>query len=123
MAEQSKAAQRSTLILELGRLLAPIYELAERSTPPTSADYRMAAASFRPDLDKWNNGSVAPFVMVGGYRFGHELDDIVREVYQLAGALASFARAAGDPAEIQLSLRDRLKRCQEVTLEAIDRVP
>jgi hypothetical protein len=36
MAEQSKAAQRSTLILQLGRLLAPIYELAERSTSPTS---------------------------------------------------------------------------------------
>jgi len=123
MAEQSKAAQRSTLILQLGRLLAPIYELAERSAPPTSVDYRVTAASFRPDLDKWNNGSVAPFVIVGGYRFGHEQDDIVHELYLLAGALATFAREPGDPAAIQLSLRDRLKRCQEVTLEAIERVP
>jgi hypothetical protein len=65
MPQQSKAAERSTLILQLGRLLAPISELAERPTPPTSADYRLAAAAFRPDVDQWNNGSVGPFVCVG----------------------------------------------------------
>src|SRR5947208_3488395 len=117
MAEQSKAAQRSNLILQLGRVLAPIHELAERSTPPTSADYRVAAATFRPDADVWNNGSVGPFTTIGGHRFGHEQDDIVRMVYQLFGSLAEFARDTSDPAGIQGSLRDRLKKCEEVTLD------
>jgi len=123
LGKQSKAAERSTLVLQLGRLLAPIYELTERSTPPTSADYRIAAATFRPDLDQWNNNGVGQFVVVGGYRFGHELNDIVREMYQLAEVLPVLARQGGDLAGRQASLKDKLRKCQEVTLEAIDRVP
>ena len=123
MAQQSKAGERSTLILQFGRLLAPIYELAERHTPPTSADYRITAAVFRPDVERWSHFFVERFVLVGGTHFNHEKDDIVRDVFHLAGALATFAREAGTPEEIQVSCKQRLKRCQEVTLEAIDRVP
>ena len=109
--------------MELGRLLAPVLELAQRLVPPTSAEYRVVAASFRPDIDQWNNGSVGPFTTIAGYRFGHEQDDIVRFVYQLSGSLADLAREPGDAAGIQASLRDRLKKCEEGTLEAIGHVP
>jgi hypothetical protein len=40
MAKPDKAGQRAILILQLGRLLAPLYDLAEMSTPPTWPSWR-----------------------------------------------------------------------------------
>jgi hypothetical protein len=52
MTEKDKSAQRSTLILQLGRVLAPVDELAEKTPPPPTAEYQVVAASLGPDCDR-----------------------------------------------------------------------
>src|SRR5262245_13976777 len=64
MTEKDKAAHKSRLILQLGRVLAPVDELAEKTPPPTNAEYQVVAASLGPDLDRWAN-EVSVFVTFG----------------------------------------------------------
>ncbi len=122
MTEKDKAAQRSTLILQLGRVLAPVDELAEKTPPPTTAEYQVVAASMGPDLDRWAN-EVSLFVTFGSARFQHEYNEITREPYNLRAALGTIAREPSDTLGKQSSLRDRLATCKQRTLEAIDLVP
>src|SRR6516164_4213088 len=122
MTEKDKSGQRSTLILQLGKLLAPLHELAERTPPPTAAEYRIAAARGIPDSQRWNS-EVDEFATVGGYRFGHLVNDIMREPHNLLHALPDWAKTNVDDSSRQLTLRDRLVQCRQLTLEAIDRVP
>lgn len=123
MAETDKAAERSILILQFGRVLAPVIALAERTTPPTATEYRIAAATFRPDVDRWAN-EVSRFVQVGGYRFEHEYNDILQSPYRLCKRLGEFGRdTSGQPAAAQNRLKELLHDCQASTLAAIDRVP
>src|SRR5688500_6040442 len=93
MAQPDKAGERTTLILQLGRLLAPIYDLAEKQTPPTSTAYPVASARFNPDLHRWR-GEARNFVNVGGYIFDHELDDITRGASTMLTLLRTLARQA-----------------------------
>jgi hypothetical protein len=123
MAESDKASERSTLILQLGRLLAPIHNLAEKPTPPTSTEYQIAAAKFKPDLDKWRT-EAHQFAIVGGITFGHELDDIIRGPGDIIGSLATLARdTRTEPKAKQSKLQATLKQCENRTIAAIDRVP
>jgi hypothetical protein len=63
-------------------------------------------------------------VIVGGVTFGHELDDIAREPWNLFSTLAGLARdAQTPPAAKQAYLRDELKKCEQRTIAAIDLVP
>lgn len=122
MTERDKAAQRSTLIFQLGKLLAPLYELAEKTPPPPPADYQIAAARGIPDSQRWNS-EVDEFATVAGYRFGHLVNDIAQGPHNLLHALPDWAKTNADDASRQTTLRDRLNQCRQITLEAIDRVP
>jgi len=122
MTEQDKAAQRSTLILQLGRVLAPVDDLVEKTPPPNTAEYQMVAAALGPDLDCWAR-EVDQFITVGDSRFQHEFNEITRAPYNLRGSLGDIARESGDAAGKQTSLRDQLSKCKQATLEAIQRVP
>jgi hypothetical protein len=123
MAESDKASERSTLILQLGRLLAPIHNLAEKPTPPTSTEYQVAAAKFKPDLDRWR-AEAHQFTIVGDVTFGHELDDIIRGPRDIFGSLATLARdARTEPEAKQSKLQTILKQCEKATITAIDQVP
>ena len=122
MTEKDKAAQRSTLIFEFGKLLAPLFELAEKTPPPIAAEYHIAAARGIPDSQRWSS-EVNEFATVHGYRFGHLANDIMREPHNLLHALPDWAKTNADDASRQATLRDRLAQCRQLTLEAIDQVP
>lgn len=123
MDKSSKAAQRSTLILYLGRLLAPIYEMVERATPPSTAEYRVAVATFSIDLNRWHE-EVRAFTTIDGIWFGQEFDEIIRPYHNLChGHLAGLARSPADVASKQTALRQILNVVQDETLAAIDNVP
>lgn len=123
MNDQSKAAQRSILILHFGRLMAPVYELAERSSPPAAAEYRVAVATLAPDMDRWN-AEVNAFATVGGTWFGLESNDIMRPAHNFRlGPLGELARSSNDLATKQATLRQLLKTVQDETLAAIDNIP
>lgn len=123
MAYSDKPSERSTLILQLGRLLASIHDLAEKPTPPTPTEYQIAAAKFKPDLDRWRT-EAHQFAVVGGITFGHELDDIIRGPGDIYGALAGLARdTRNEPATKQSKLRATLEKCKQKTIAAINQVP
>lgn len=123
MPEQSKAAQRSLLILQFGRLMAPIYEFAERASPPDSAEYRVAVATLAPDIERWT-AEVNVFATVGGSWFGQEANDIFRPAHNFRlGPLSDLARNSSDLAAKQATLRQLLKTVQEETLAAIESIP
>jgi hypothetical protein len=122
MTEKDKAAQRSTLIFQLGKLLAPLYELAEKTPPPKAAEYQIAAARGIPDSQRWNS-EVGEFATIDGYRFDYLVNDIVREPHNLLHSLPDWAKTNANDVGRQATLRDRLAQCRQLTLEAIDRVP
>src|SRR4051794_14320627 len=122
MTQQDKAAERSVLIMQLGRLLAPVDKLAEQTPPPTPAEYRVAAALLRPDADRWAN-EVSEFVTVGGYRFEKEYNEIVAGPFTVCGNLSHFARVEDDLPQRQRHLREMLDHQKRETLKAIDRIP
>ena len=123
MASTEKTAERTNLVLRLGRLLAGVHTLANGQVPPAPTEYQIAAAAFRPDFDVWR-GDASRFVVVGGVRFDHELDDINRGLWDLLATLAALARdATSDAHEKQTRLRDCLVRCEKQTIAAIDAVP
>ncbi len=86
MAPHDKAAERSVLIMQLGRLLAPLDKLAEQSPPPTAAEYRVAAAMIGPDADRWSQ-EASTFVTFGNYRFQQEYNDMASGVFNVRGNL------------------------------------
>lgn len=123
MAEADKAAERSNLILQLGRLLAAIHDLTEKRTPPESAEYQVAAAQFKRDFDRWRV-EAQRFIVVGEVTFGHELDDITGGFEILFEALITLARdVMVEPRTKQVQLAITLKQCEAHALAAIDRVP
>jgi hypothetical protein len=119
---EDKAAQRSTLILQLGMLLAPLNEMAKRTPPPTAEEYRIAAARGILDFQRWKT-EVGKFATVGGVQFAHEVNDILHWPGGLLNALSEWARINADDSSRQNDLRDRLEQYCQLTLAAIDRVP
>ena len=63
-----KAAERNSLIVLLGMLMGPLRKLANQSPPPAEAEYRIAGAKLRHDLNEWHL-RVSQFANVGGYLF------------------------------------------------------
>jgi hypothetical protein len=122
MTESDKAAQRSTLIFQFGKLLAPLFELADKTMPPTAADYQIVTARCMPDRKRWSD-EVDQFVSFGEYRFAHLYDDILREPNKLLHEMPKMARSIADDASRQADFRDRLIVCRDKALTAIDLVP
>ena len=122
MTEKDKAAQRSTLIFQLGKLLAPLFELAEKTPPPPAAEYQIVTARCMPDKDRWCV-EVGQFVSFGDYRLEHLGTDIWRETHNLLHEMPGMARGIADDADRQSTFRDRLKACRDLSLAAIDLVP
>ena len=118
-----KAAERSTLILQLGGLLAPIINLVEKPTPPTSAEYRVAAARFQHDFGRWKN-EVSRFVVVQNVQFQNEYSDIMISAWPIFTEVSTLAKdSATDEKTKQAKLRVRLEVCQKETIAAIGQVP
>ena len=122
MTEKDKAAQRSTIIFQLGKLLAPLFELAEKTPPPTAAEYQIVTARCMPDKDRWC-AEVEHFVSFGDYRLGHLGNDITREPHNLLHEMPGMARSIADDAARQSNFRTRLMTCRDQALAAIDLVP
>lgn len=122
MTESDKASERATLLLKLGRLLAPVDELAEETQPPTNAEYRVVAASLGPDIDRWAR-EVGNFTTFGEAVFQQEYNDIVREPYNLRHQLSVLAHRGGNGLDKQQSLKTMLSACKQLTLLSINLVP
>lgn len=123
MSDQDKAAEQSTLILQFGMLLRPVKELADKSPPPNSTEYRVATATFAQDFARWR-AEAGQFVVVGGVTFGHELNDILSGPKRLFSEIARLAKASPvDDNANQAELRISLEQCQKETLDAINQVP
>ena len=123
MVQPDKAEQRTTMILQLGRLLAPIYDLAEKPTLPTSTEYQVVGARFSQDLARWRS-EARNFVIVGGVTFVHEFEHITKSpkrLFELFRQLVGIAKFTPDQA--QSLLKRRLKECERVIVAAINRVP
>jgi hypothetical protein len=120
--EKDKAAQRTTLIFQFGKLLAPLYDLAEKSPPPPASEFQIATARCLPDSERWNE-EVNHFATFGDYRLGHLANDIMREPHNLLHSLPELAKGNSDDASRQAILRERLKTCRESVLASIDLVP
>ena len=123
MTLEDKAGERTMLILQLGQLLAPIVQLADKFPPSTSVDYRIVAATFEVDVNHWAN-EVSRFVVIGGVRFSHEYDDIVRSQRHLLRELVGLAKTTSqDDTWRQERLKTLLEEYRTKTLDAIDQVP
>jgi hypothetical protein len=123
MAHPDKAGERSTLIFQLGRLLAPIYDLIEKQTPPTAPEYQVAAARLDNDLYRWRE-EARKFVEIGGIPFGHELNDIIHGPNVLVTLLGTLSKqAATDQTGTQSHLKEGLKMYEQQIVDAINRVP
>ena len=123
MSAQDKAAERDTLILQLGQLIAPITVLAEKSPSPNSIEYRVTAAKFRQDFAHWRV-EAGKFVVIGDVEFGHELNDITVFPSRFLNEISALANASSkDDNAKQVELRKSLERCKKMTLDAINKVP
>ena len=107
MTEKDKAAQRSMLIFQLGKLLAPLFELAEKTPAPTAAEYQIASARGLPDADDRWSAEVNQFATIGDVWFGHIARDIMREPHNLLYGMPEMARGIADDTSRQADFRDR----------------
>lgn len=117
-----KAEERTYLVLALGRLLAPLDDLAAAATPPTDKDYQVCVARFQSDLAKWRPTAHA-FSCVGGVEFGRELDDMLRPLGSLGEAVTNSVRRKPTPSLSQEHLRSVLADVKRVVTRAIDSIP
>lgn len=122
MTEREKAAQRSTLIFQFGKLLSPLFELSEKTPPPTAAEYHIVTALCRPDMNRWCD-EVDQFISFGEYRLAYLFDDILREPDKLLHEMPKLAKNNADDVSRQVDFRERLMACRNRTLAAIDMVP
>jgi hypothetical protein len=76
MTVRDKAAQRSTLIFQLGKLLASLSELADKTPPPTAADYQIVTARCMPDRDRWS-AEVDQCISFSAYQLAYLYNDIL----------------------------------------------
>ena len=120
MTAEEKSAEQSTLILQFERLIAPVAVLAEKSPPPQSTEYRIAAATFAQDFARWR-GQVSRFVNVDNVTFGYELTDIVHWPKVLGVEIALLAKDSrwADDKKRQVELRECLARRQRQTMTYI----
>ncbi len=114
---EDKSAERSTLILQFERLIAPVAVLAEKSPPPQSTDYRIAAATFAQDFGRWRV-EISRFVNVGNVTLGYELADIVHWPKALGVEIARLAKDSrwADDKKRLVELQACLARCQGQTM-------
>lgn len=122
MAESDKVAERYRLILQLGKLLAPIEKIVEKVTPPTLDEYQVATANFQRDWNRWII-SVNQFVMVGDRKFNYEYNEITQPTREMLNLLPKLARDTSEQEEKQSQISRILKKCQTQTIAAIDLVP
>ena len=123
MPPPDKAAQRTQLVMHLGRLLARAHALASALSVPDPTEYRVAAATYNVDLARWRNDAAA-FCVVGGVTFGLELDEILSEVSNFFRTLAGLAgEPQVDDVKKRAYLREQLTRVEQRTIYAIDAVP
>jgi len=123
MTALDKAAQRSSLLLQMGDVFRTVREIVEKPSPPTRAEYRVAAAIFRHDIDRWL-GEVSAFVTVGQYRFEHESTSIRRSLNRLHGFVGEISNDDSvDDVGRQTRLREKHQLHQRAIVAAIDRVP
>ena len=117
MTAEDKRAERSTLVLQFEQLIAPVAVLAEKSPPPQSTEYRIAAATFAQDFARWRV-EVSRFVNAGNVTFGHELTDIVHWPKGLGVEIALLAKDSrwADAKKRQVELRECLAKCQRQTM-------
>jgi hypothetical protein len=105
--------------------MAPIFELADRSTPPKPAEFRVAAARLKAEFSNKFNGELRRFMTLGETPFDREAKDIRNAVIALVKELEKMAEFAQlSPDEMQKELRVKaLPRCRKVTLNVIDTMP
>lgn len=123
MAQQDKAAERTQLVLLLGRLLAKAHDLANAPTAPTPVEYRVAAASYRADLEPWRV-EARKFCRVEGVDFDRELDNILRSTSNFFATLGGMADEPHiDDSKKRAYLKEQLKKVEQETIAAMDTLP
>jgi hypothetical protein len=120
--QESKTEQRTKLFIKLGQLLAGLREMAARATPPTTPEYRIAAAKFSPDYHAWANdvrtfGTFPPIV------FDREIGDINRPMDSVLGVLFSLSASTADDRDRQKTLTQNLDGYERETITAINSIP
>jgi hypothetical protein len=117
----NKAAERTTLLIHLGHVLAPVRTLVNASLPPPSSAYRVLAAQFEPDISRWEN-KYGQYATVGGVYFRRERDELKFQ----CGSLIKWIGHCGDitdPADAQSKLREMLAKHEKSFVEFIDKIP
>lgn len=117
-----KAAERSLLLMHFGQLLAPVATLAERVTPPSFTEYRVATAQFEQDEVKWRQ-EVERFAMMGTCKFNNEFNKITGEVRKFRRYLCNSIIQSSDPAENQRCLRHELANLKRTIGSLINLIP
>jgi hypothetical protein len=117
----NKAAERTTLLIHLGQVLAPVRALVNATLPPPSSDYRVLAAQFEPDVSRWEN-DYAQYATVGGVYFRCERDELKFQ----CGSLYKWIGLCGeitDSTEAQSKLREMLETHEKSFVSFIDKIP
>src|SRR5262245_4684953 len=104
-----KAAERTTLILKLGRLLAKLHDLANGDAPSDFSVYRVAAATYQHDLNSYDN-EIGAFVRVGGIVFHNEMNAIRGFLYEIKNLLDDLPNRGGDEISKHKLLKQTLER-------------
>jgi hypothetical protein len=118
-----KAAERTSLILHFGMLIAPIKALAFRSAPAAGLEYRIVEAKLYPDLQAWVRES-QQFARIGDYTFSIEINrviEIAKGIVRQTGHLAEFFPE--DDQKRQESLQRYVLKCEKDIVDAIDKIP
>jgi hypothetical protein len=89
--------------------------------PPDQREYQIALARFAADLQKLRPKAHA-YAVVGGVEFGHQLDDILRPLGSLHGAIAGLLEKP-TPELRQARLRDILRDLEPSVIQKIDQIP
>ncbi|WP_372724221.1 hypothetical protein [Novipirellula sp.] len=118
-----KAAERTSLILHFGMLIAPIKDLAFRSAPATGPDYRLLEAKLYPDLQAWVKES-QQFARFGDYAFNIEVNDIIGIAKGIVRQTGHLAKHFPDNDQNrQESLQRYVLKCEKDIIDAIDKIP
>ncbi len=118
-----KAAERTQILLEFGRLFAELHKLANSDVPPTSAQYRIASARLQRDSNQWRDNLRAYFT-VGSLPLINECQQVLNSLTLLHLDVSGFANFdASTPNEIQQQLRTLLSNYEKRIVTQIDAFP
>lgn len=121
-----KAHQRDRLIYELGLLLQPIVELAERAAPPSPNDYRVAIAKVQSGDGRWRQSvreftTFAPDVVFNNEY--QEISHVPERLWRQLQPDLEDPNLTSDLARLQQKVKAVVDRSRGTYFGLLERVP